>query len=277
MEQIREPSREQSRGSSRGSSSRQSRTWSSARMTVSRSSRSTMSVVSDSEGAVLSDSGGRGGPPAARSMDTCALRSMVSSRKMVASFSAFLAFTCGGDGNQTSSDAIKRQTRGNQEAHSRGALKAAFRRTNQPPSDAIRHEQTSSEAIRRHQTSSHLGEHSEAGLGPSAMREAISMQSDAITPRRAQRGWPRPTRGTRYALAAPVSFAGSAPQMPRSSTRAHASSRQARTGTTRAHPPSAATSQLGSSEVIRGNQSSDWYDASSSSERCGEPIRGRQR
>jgi len=90
-----------------------------------------MSVVSDSEGAVLSDSGGRGGPPAARSMDTCALRSIVSSRKMVASFSAFLAFTCGGDGNQTSSDAIRR---------------------NQTSSDAIRHEQTSSDAIRRNQT-----------------------------------------------------------------------------------------------------------------------------
>jgi len=145
MEQIREQLREQSRGSSRGSSSRQSRTWSSARITVSRSSRSTMSVVSDSEGAVLSDSGGRGGPPAARSMDTCALRSMVSSRKMVASFSAFLAFTCGGDGNQTSSD-------------------------------AIRHEQTSSDAIRRHQTSSHLGEHSEAGLGPPAVRVMLSLR-----------------------------------------------------------------------------------------------------
>ena len=200
MEQVREPSREQSRGSSRGSSSRQSRTWSSARITVSRSSRSTMSVVSDSEGAVLSDSGGRGGPPAARSMDTCALRSIVSSRKMVASFSAFLAFTCGGDGNQTSSDAIRRH---------------------QTPSDTNRRNQTQS--------------------------EAISMQSDVITPRRAQRGWPRPTRGTRYALAAPASFAGSAPQMPRSSIRARASSRQARTGTTRARPPSAATSQSGSS------------------------------
>ena len=82
-------------------------------MTVSRSSRSTMSVVSDSEGAVLSDSEGRSGPPAARSMDTCALRSMVSRRKMVASFSAFLACTCGGDGNQ---DAIKMQSRCNQEA-----------------------------------------------------------------------------------------------------------------------------------------------------------------
>jgi hypothetical protein len=42
--------------------------------------------------------------------------------------------------------------------------------------------------------------------------------------------------------------------MPRSSIRARASSRQARTGTTRARPPSAATSQSGSSEVIRGNQ-----------------------
>jgi hypothetical protein len=155
MEQVREPSREQSRGSSRGSSSRQSRTWSSARMTVSRSSRSTMSVVSDSEGAVLSDSGGRGGPPAARSMDTCALRSIVSSRKMVASFSAFLAFTCGGDGNQTSSDAIRHE---------------------QTSSDAIRHEQTSSDAIRRHQTSSHLGEHSEAGLGPPAVRVMLSLR-----------------------------------------------------------------------------------------------------
>ena len=229
MEQIREQLREQSRGSSRGSSSRQSRTWSSARMTVSRSSRSTMSVVSDSEGAVLSDSGGRGGPPAARSMDTCALRSIVSRRKMVASFSAFLAFTCGGDGNQTSSDAIRRH---------------------QTPSDTNRRNQTPSDAIRRHQT-----------------------PSDVITPRRAQRGWPRPTRGTRYALAAPASCAGSAPQMPRSSIRARASSRQARTGTTRARPPSAATSQSGSSEVIRGNQRSDWYDASSSSERCDEPIR----
>jgi len=116
-------------------------------MTVSRSSRSTMSVVSDSEGAVLSDSGGRGGPPAARSMDTCALRSIVSSRKMVASFSAFLAFTCGGDGNQTSSDAIRRH---------------------QTPSDTNRRNQTQS--------------------------EAISMQSDVITPRRARRGWPRPIR-----------------------------------------------------------------------------------
>jgi hypothetical protein len=134
-------------------------------MTVSRSSRSTMSVVSDSEGAVLSDSGGRGGPPAARSMDTCALRSIVSSRKMVASFSAFLAFTCGGDGNQTSSDAIRRnQTSSDAIRHE------------QTSSDAIRHEQTSSDAIRRHQTSSHLGEHSEAGLGPPAVRVMLSLR-----------------------------------------------------------------------------------------------------
>ena len=196
-------------------------------MTVSRSSRSTMSVVSDSEGAVLSDSGGRGGPPAARSMDTCALRSMVSSRKMVASFSAFLAFTCGGDGNQTSSDAIRRH---------------------QTPSDTNRRNQTPSDAIRRHQT-----------------------PSDVITPRRAQRGWPRPIRdegGNQHAI-----------------RRHHTSASTARLAS--AHPRYALCSRCAcelrwlsssnasvfdsSARVV--TASSDWYDASSSSERCDEPIR----